>query len=589
MDLKKAFREKNKNVIMASSPGATLPASSAEKTPLFTFDGGNEISLDEANHNLLILGGTGRGKTSTFVAPMIWNLMEQGLGGLVIDVKNTFSDSVYAMAESCGRFQDVFEIGTNGSAEPVNFLAGLSREMRNETLNNLILSDIYQSKNLDWIYKGIDIVRDCADVLCFLEELRPNDGITLSLAMLSKTISDVEFAEKIWSYFLNTMDKSDTRQVQFKQRVKSNTFHLLGNKSKRKSSRQISEWEMQTTWMLANPRKALSSFEQGNIADKMSAHNGRPLDLDKLIFQKKKIVLLRFSPKSSAAGNLLASSVKEKFYAAAYTRFEDHPEKSDHVFSIMDEFQDIVSYDQRSNFDDFGWFSKAREFKIINVVATQSMSSLYRPGWEHRVRAMLSNFGIKIILQTDDPATDDWVKNFFEAPKPVQKLGSGEALLIIFRLPDRQLEVTLEQAQDVHDRLSGLLRNLKSRGRPVSHRKQGANPVDRIAAKPEWAWQSPVMADIYARFPEAFMSSSDIKVEGPNENLKWIIQKCAYVAEKMQVRIKKFFIRKGTLHIQFDQNNKRTEGITRMCVKLWEKQFELSPFDWAEKEKNIFS
>lgn len=459
-NIKRAFREKDVRGLarLALFRGRKLVKAVEPPERLFTFDSGKSISLPEAGHHLLILGGTGRGKTAGLVTPMFWQLVEQGLGGLVLDVKNTFGDAVRLIAADCGREKDVIEIGSLPSATPVNLLAGMSYEQIALELESMLLNGLEHTLNVDWQHKGIRLTLDCLRLLHFLDELLPGAGYTPSLALLSRMLDDLGYARSIWKTFLNAADLSRQDHQDFLQKVGSDHFHILRSHSPEKmTSKGLLDYDQQVTWQISNARKALQPFREDHLTP---LSHGEALDLGRLVIDEGKIVLLRFSALTGGPGKTLAKMVKERLYAAVFSRPERSTGDNAPIFAVLDEFQDFLSLDETSSFDDLSWFSRSREFRVVNIVATQGLSSLYRRGLGHRVNALISQFATKIILQNDDPATDSWLRNFFEAPKPAQKLGAGEVILVKYSLPSRCQEVTMESFQGTHDRIQDRLTSL---------------------------------------------------------------------------------------------------------------------------------
>lgn len=476
---------------------------------VYSFDSSTTISIEEAGHNVLILGGTGRGKTVSLVTPITARLIKMGLGGLIIDVKNTQCDNIRKIAAQCGRLDDIVEVGSFATAQPVNLLAGMDEQERLEMLENLMINGIRGSHNLDWHYKGVCIVLDCLRLLQYLDQAKPGGMFSPNLNLLAKMASDFEFARNLWQHWLCVASETTPEQAAFRASVQSNSFHVLCKENITGS--ETYEWERQVTWQLANVRKILNDLSRSQLCCKLSDANGLALNLDELILEKKSIVILRFSPRTGGPGRIVARHLKERFYQTVYSRYEHQCAEHKPVFCILDEFQDILSLDENSSLDDFSWFSKAREFNVINVAATQSMSSLYRFGLDHKVNAMLGNFGTKILMQNDDPATDAWARNFFEAPKPVQKLCKGEVILAKYALPSRKLEVTGESVQETHDRMVASLcaMTMPEIGTfPIS--MDQTQLIREKVWKPDWALDDPDLMKLYARFDEYVR---DVKID----------------------------------------------------------------------------
>ncbi len=69
------------------------------------------ISIDAAMQGMLCFGGTGAGKTTAFLVPVLENLIRLGYGVLVLCAKRTDAPTAEAIARACGREGDVRRIG----------------------------------------------------------------------------------------------------------------------------------------------------------------------------------------------------------------------------------------------------------------------------------------------------------------------------------------------------------------------------------------------------------------------------------------------------------------------------------------------
>jgi len=223
------------------------------------------------------------------------------------------------------------------------------------------------------------MLSDCAFVLQRLSLRDPK--FTPSFALLERIVNKYDLAVRLMNCWRETSyDESDFEQRAFVDRVEGDAFHIL--KANTITGRRESEWALQVTWRLEHARNVLSLFSQGAMLEKFSASHGKGLDLAKWLFTEKKIVVLRFSSKTGGPGRVLARLIKERFYSEVFARFDicDPDQDDPFVFSILDEFQDILTFGERAGLDDFAWFCRAREFKVINLAASQSLSSLY-PKW----------------------------------------------------------------------------------------------------------------------------------------------------------------------------------------------------------------
>lgn len=91
------------------------------KTPLLSLGGRDQFLLDDAARGVLVLGGTGSGKTSGSGRALAMAYLKAGMGGLVLCAKPDEAANWRAYAKAAGREQDIIEI--NETAEKrFNFL-----------------------------------------------------------------------------------------------------------------------------------------------------------------------------------------------------------------------------------------------------------------------------------------------------------------------------------------------------------------------------------------------------------------------------------------------------------------------------------
>ncbi|MCJ2163452.1 type IV secretion system DNA-binding domain-containing protein [Pseudodesulfovibrio sp. S3] len=378
---------------------------------------------------MLVIGGVGRGKTASFMLPMASALIDQGFPGLILDIKNNFTGQVRQLALLAGREKDIIEIGTHPTATPINLLEGLSQAETQQLIESLLLSGQEHSANIDWLYKGVRLLADMAMLLRFVcqyeQRFAPN------FALLDRCVNDYDFSRRIFELFLSSVyNRDDFAQRSFVTRVQSTAFHILTEKKKQETK----TYHEQLDYQLRGPRQMLAAItsDESLVANLSCCDPDITLDYRELL-KAGKIVILRFKTTQGHAARLLARSLKEKFYNDVYRTLDDGSEHHGKCFFMADEYQDVINVSSNNPFDDFSWFSKAREFGCINIVATQALSSLYTNALlRDQVNALVANCSTKIVLQNDDPAADRYFRHFCGLDKTLAQLGSNEALVARF-------------------------------------------------------------------------------------------------------------------------------------------------------------
>ena len=99
-------------------------------------------------------------------------------------------------------------------------------------------------------------------------------------------------------------------------------------------------------------------IQSSSILEKLSNAKGENIDLKDLIFNKNKIIVLRFTPDVGSLSSYFTRIVIEKFYQEVFSRPISKKQKP--IFMIADEFQDFANFDTYSRYNDKDFISRAR-------------------------------------------------------------------------------------------------------------------------------------------------------------------------------------------------------------------------------------
>lgn len=423
---------------------------------LLTFDGGGGISLHEATHNTIALGSSGTGKTSSVILPALRSLLQAGYAGLVVDVKGNFSEQTRALAKHFGREGDLVEFGTGRHAMPINILDSMDSRQVFEFLRILTVTPFNgQTHNLDWHLKGVRQAADCLELLRIMHAHCPE--ITADLGTLDQIVNDGNLATAMFKYFSKKLSVSENKvQRDLLRRVKNDEFHLCAQKEGRSSSGNTSYGE-QVTWRLGAVRDALAIIREApGVLHSFAAPGASGIDLARLIYDEGKIVVMRFGVAAGGIGAMLARHMLEAFYAATYQRGLALPEGK-RVFFVGDEAQDFLDLNPYNKNNDNSFTAKAREFKVIQVLGTQSVASLgSRGAGAAQVNEYLNNFSNKLILFNDDPQTLNLAERF-DPGFSFQNMGQGQCLAIHFDAEKHRPVCSRERLQQAHDAVKVLV------------------------------------------------------------------------------------------------------------------------------------
>ena len=600
-DIARLFRNKDVVALRALQGGQSPQPKREEDDTLYRFDSGATLTFAEGSHNVLAIGGVGRGKTASIVLPMAARCIRAGLPGLVIDVKNNLTDQIRALARRYGREADVVELGTHPSAERLNLLHGQPFPEIERLLTTVITHRIGHTLNVDWTFKGVRIATDIAYLLVLLAEAGQHE-FQPSFALIAKMLGDYHFSRRVFNYFRRThYDAHNHRHVSFVTRMTNDAFHPL-NERLIESTRGRQEWDMQLSWMLHQPRRVLEALCRDEALFTHFSHpdGGLRIDFQDLLYRQRRIVVIRFGIAQNDVGNLIAKWLKEKFYKDIYERFDNGDIPSDlFTFLLLDEFQDILDVDDHNALDDFSWFSKSREFRNINIAATQALSSLYLAGQRERIDGLVANCSAKLLMQTDDPAADVWFRHFYEFERPLHKLTQGECVLAKFDLRDRRLHVTHEHVQEEYERtrrsIAALITN--SAGHTATDRadylqrvKAHEANLEKVVAgfvdAPAWL-KEPHLLEVYYRYWSLWDFKDEVCLDFP---LMWLppVEEALRRLQSLNapVRLEKLVVADGELLVQGTPEHAlrgiigeavmRTSEICMHCGRVGEVKMEYS-------------
>lgn len=386
---------------------ADNPAVPKQHIPfLLRFDDGTGITMADANYNVLALGSTGSGKTSSAILPAIYNTFVAGYYGLILDIKGNLGPQIRALAKACGRKIDIVEFGTSKKAIRINLIGGMSFvELRN------FFEDLYSKQGLtsgneDFHQHGIEYVLDMCKFLQIVQKF--DKRYTLSLEVIERLLRNPDEGHQLYAHFLEKwFNKHDQSHMQLYLALKNNVFHPLcqplGNETE--------YWE-QYAFATHGILGAINVMTATPAIVKNFFSGNNKLDFKSLIYDQKKVVILRFAAQAEAAGEILSRILLSMFYRVMLSPCGLQVPKNEKTFVIIDEFQQLM--DLSGRFSDDKVLARSREFNNIFLVATQSMAGMYAKADDKKnaVHAMLTNFREKLIFNCDDPDTYEWIQRY---------------------------------------------------------------------------------------------------------------------------------------------------------------------------------
>lgn len=352
-----------------------------------------DIFLPEKSlyQNILITGTIGSGKTSSAIYPFSAQLIkycsdnfEKKMGILCLDVKGNFYKQIKFYVKKFNRLKDLVIISLN-SNETYN-------PLDKPNLNPLVLANrlktiltLFSPNTSDsfWLDKVEQVICE-AIKLC-----RLYNNNYVNFIELHKLINDKSYyLEKIKllrNMFLNNKFSNIelynlTSAITFFEneffKLDERTISILKSEITRITLPFVSDYNISKTFSPTKKNITFSGFKD--------------------IIKSGKIVVLSMNiSEYSVLSKIIATYMKLDFQSEVMSNFNSKTSRS--VAFICDEYQEYITS------SDANFFSESREAKCINIVSTQSYSSLLNTiKDESALKVILQNLVNKLWFRTDD-------------------------------------------------------------------------------------------------------------------------------------------------------------------------------------------
>lgn len=320
--------------------------------------------------------------------PFLKQLISQDspkLGMLILDVKGNFYKAVKKYAKQYDRLDSliIIELGSNIKYNPLN-----KPNLKPSVLANRLktILELFSSNNSDsyWLDKSEQVITE-AIKLCRLY----NNGYVTFVELHNLINYDDYFQTKI--EFLRKAFQSGTLsrekiydlysslnffENEFR-RLDSRTLSIIKSEITRITNTFISDYDVLNTFCPKEDEINFCGFES-------------------LIKENKIVVLNMNIAKYKNLSKIIAAYLKLDFQSEVLIQLSNKKSISPTVF-MCDEYHEYVTL------SDSDFFAQSREAKCINIVATQSYTSLLNTlKDESSVKVILQNLVNKIWLRTDD-------------------------------------------------------------------------------------------------------------------------------------------------------------------------------------------
>lgn len=353
----------------------------------------NVIFIPESGlyQNFLITGTIGSGKTSSAMYPFSRQLLEfnsnnkdKKIGMLILDVKGNYYKQIRQYVKKYNLEQDliVLELGSNVYYNPLH-KPNLKAQVLANRLKTILLLFSENNSESYWLDKAEEVLTECIK-LC---RLYNNGYVTFTELHKLVTIPDY-YKEKIKDLRnLFITNKFNDKQIYelneslnfFEKEflnLDSRTKGILISEITRITGTFVSDFDVKTTFCPPKNKLTFTGFDE--------------------VLSKGKIVVLNMNIfEYNALSKIIATYLKLDFQTEVMSHLAKNQARTSAF--ICDE------YDKFASKTDGEFFSLSREAKCINIISTQSYSSLKTTlKDEATVKVIVQNLINKIWFRTDD-------------------------------------------------------------------------------------------------------------------------------------------------------------------------------------------
>lgn len=342
------------------------------------------LSLNSIYQNVLITGSIGSGKTSGAISNIANSLISMGLGGLILDAKGNFVNKVEAMCKKVGRTKDL-QVISNTSNCYFELLDNniTAYELANRLRHVVELLSPNNNSDTYWLDKVENVLQNMIILMDYLNDKR-------SMMELHKLVTSKEYLEQklteVGEKLLADVPNDKTcfelnNVILFLKneflKLDSRIFSVITSEITRLTIPLITDYDIYTRYLEYTEDKEVINFYE----------------------KPEKIVVLSINiGENKALCKIISIFIKLAFQKYILSTLKTP--KTFPIFFIADEFQEFV------NADDSAFFSLSREAKCINVISTQSYTSLRNTLKDtDSAGVILQNFVNKIWFRNDDNYT----------------------------------------------------------------------------------------------------------------------------------------------------------------------------------------
>lgn len=332
--------------------------------------------------NILITGTIGTGKTSSAMYPFVNQLMKKNLGMLILDVKGNFHNKIKEFAKLYNRKVIVIELNGKETYNPLDKPNLKPSVLANRLRTILTLFSNQNTTDTYWLDKVESFLTE-AIKLCRIY----NNGY-VTFVELHKLIYDkkylmekIELTKKI--FLSNSLSQNQIYELstcldfffsEFKN-LDSKVLSIIQSEISRITQIFVNDLDVKNTFCPPKEKITFKGFQ--NLEDYIVVLNMNIAEYRNL-------------------SKILATYLKLDFQSEVLMRLANSSNISPVAF-ICDEYQEYVTA------NDADFFSESREAKCINIISTQSYTSILNAVKDQSAaKVIIQSLVNKIWFRTDD-------------------------------------------------------------------------------------------------------------------------------------------------------------------------------------------
>ncbi len=355
------------------------------------------ISEGGLRGNILITGSIGSGKTQGTILPYfkqaITNFSKK-TPFLLIDPKGTFIKKAINIALMNNRYNDIFHIKLNGvhKINPVYRKDALKNSEFSKIAEMIRAAQInFLGKSNEtpfWEFQANSLVRNAVVYASATKGYYTLNDIYLVLMGLRDNSIEDELENALYS---KEWDQEESHNIKVAIHYFRNAYRQLDEKVRSGITATATTFLTQFTEYQAT--KIFCPPEDSN----------NTLSIDELVTEGK---IIMFDIENPALARSLGTLIKICYQQAVLDIINSGNTAEEHIFTFIDEYQDVVTSGFGGALGDDRFLAKARESKSITVVGTQGLVSLENSiGKSEATYELIQNFRTRIACHSSDKKT----------------------------------------------------------------------------------------------------------------------------------------------------------------------------------------